>query len=174
MSLQKIFNFFRNIWFFRSQLSRFRWWDYSFTLEMLDRCLESMQSGMEKEGQEIGFTRMKKVESIERAREILKNMEDDNYQERAEEILGLQIIRQNIIWEKNSQGENFTGTFEKISEQESETNKKIIDLALKIEEDEWCEFCRILQGQRQEDFKGKTREEWEEWFDGSGMKGWWD
>jgi hypothetical protein len=60
----------------------------------------------------------------------------------------------------------------------------VFDRSQEIEEQEWKELWRIFEGQDSNEYKeflkqhspeeqGK-RDLWNDWFDGSGMKGWWD
>ena len=68
--------------------------------------------------------------------------------------------------------------------EEREHNKKIFELARQIEETEWNELWDIFRGQNIQEYKNlmdslsdeekKNRDVWNEWNDGSGMKGWWD
>jgi hypothetical protein len=63
-------------------------------------------------------------------------------------------------------------------------NKKVFERAREIEDSEWNELWSIIQGQNvkeySEIYNSKTDEEkkegdvWNNWFDGSGIKGWWD
>ena len=67
---------------------------------------------------------------------------------------------------------------------EKNHRNKIYNYANKLEEDEWKELWKIFEGQDVKQFSKllntKTKEEqrnndvWGEWFDGSGMRGWWD
>jgi hypothetical protein len=63
-------------------------------------------------------------------------------------------------------------------------NRKVFDRAHEIEEQEWNELFKILKGQDYKEYRElydaqteeekRERELWNEWFDGSGIKGWWD
>jgi hypothetical protein len=171
--VKKIQTFFKNVWFFRKQLSKFQWWDYSFTLYLMERSFESMENGLRDKGQEVHESRIKKVMAIARARQIIKNIQEDNFSQEAEKRLGKKIISKDITWEKIDDDK-----FRLISNttpQEDAINKEIFDLSNRIEYEEWCEFCRILQGQNPDDYKPNDEDkDWEDWFDGTGMKGWWD
>jgi hypothetical protein len=67
---------------------------------------------------------------------------------------------------------------------EKKHRTKIYAYANKIEEQEWKELWQIFEGQDIKQYsqllKSKTKEEqrnndvWNEGFDGSGMRGWWD
>lgn len=120
-------------------------------------------------GYEIDETRFKSVQKMNRVVEIINNMNESNYIKRAEVKLG-EV--------KN------TGFFEKQTIEDREHNKKVYDLADKIEKQEWEELFVILKGQDHNDFvklydeKKGTHEEnenlYNQWFDGTGMKHWWD
>lgn len=168
----KIPMFFENIWFFRKELWKFRSWDYTFNLMLLSRSLEKTVNTLEFYGNEIEIPRMKKVEKIKRVILLINSLREDDYIDRAEKELGeLKNLRG---WLTNTED-----TLE-----EKEHNRKVFDLATKIEKDEWNELFVILKGQDLEDFnfyhklkteKEKKEKDWfNEWFDGSGMKHWWD
>lgn len=165
-------NFLKNIWFFRKELWSFRSWDYSFNLKLLSRSLEKTANTLEFYGNEIEEPRMKKVVKIKRVVEIIQSLDESNYIERAEKQLG--------------ELRNRNGWFSEIedSPEDKEHNKKVFDLASKIEEDEWNELWDILRGQNRDEYKSimenASEEEkrnlslWDKWYDGSGMKHWWD
>lgn len=168
----KIPRFVKNIWYFRKELWRFRSWDYTFNLMMLSRSLEKTAYTLEFHGNEINETRFKKVEKIKRVVEIIKSLDESNYIDRAEKELG---ELKNGDW-------LFNGVED--TPDEKVHNRKVYDLATKIENDEWNELFDILRGQNHEEYKkiveNATEEEkwnldlWTRWFDGSGMKHWWD
>lgn len=168
----KIPMFFENLWYFRKEIWRFRSWDYSFNLQMFSRSLEKTANTLEFHGNEVEETRMKKVEKIKRVIEIIKSLDESRYIDRAEKELG-EI--------KNSEG-----WFDEREDtpEEREHNKKVFELANKIEEDEWNELWEILKGQNRQQYselmESATEEDkwktdiWNKWFNGSGMKNWWD
>jgi hypothetical protein len=69
-------------------------------------------------------------------------------------------------------------------EEDKKHNRKVFDRATEIENEEWKEIWKILEGQDHGEYKklydSQTEEEkhsrdlWKDWFDGSGMKHWWD
>lgn len=167
----KIPMFFENLWYFRKELWRFRSWDYSFNLMMLSRSLEKTVHTLEFHGWEIEETKNKKVEKIKRVIEIIKSLEESNYINRAEKQIG--ELRGVEFWEDKED-----------TPEDKEHNKKVFDLSTQIENDEWEELFNILKGQdhkeygklletQSEENKWKT-DLWTKWFDGSGMKHWWD
>lgn len=167
----KIPMFFENVWYFRKELWRFRSWDYTFNLMMLSRSLEKTAHTLEFHGWEIEETKNKKVEKIKRVIEIIKSLEESNYIKRAEDQIG--ELRGVEFWEDKED-----------TPEDKEHNKKVFDLSTKIEEDEWEELFTILRGQNHKEYikmmQTQSEEEkwktdlWTKWFDGSGMKHWWD
>lgn len=169
--------FFKTIWKFRKELYKYYEWDHSYALKMLNRSLVLLADHIEEHGNEIDESRLKKVAQMRRAIEILELHSDGSFIEEAEKELGYEC--------------NTEFTFRKNEPEEiKKANKKIFDLSNKIEEETWKELFVILQGQDYKDFDKiakkikevddpvehfENRETaYREWFDGSGMKGWWD
>ena len=175
-------NFFKNIWRFRKELYQHQWWDYTFTLQMLYRSLSIMVDKLEKDGIEVDSHRLKKVTKIRRAIQIIKSKIDGDYIGRAEFELG-EIPSRPMEFEK-IEGSDTYRMVDNIILAESKHITKVYKLANKIEEQEWKELWKIFEGQDIKQFskllKTKTKEEqrnndiWNEWFDGSDMRGWWD
>ena len=175
-------NFFKNIWRFRKELYQHQWWDYTFTLQMLYRSLSIMVDKLEKDGIEVDSHRLKKVTKIRRAIQIIKSKIDGDYIGRAEFELG-EIPSRPMEFEK-IEGSDTYRMVDNIILAESKHITKVYKLANKIEEQEWKELWKIFEGQDIKQFskllKTKTKEEklnndiWNECFDGSDMRGWWD
>lgn len=168
----KIPMFFENLWYFRKELWEFRSWDYTFNLRILSRSLEKTANTIEFFGHEVDESRLKKVAKIKRVIEIIKSIDESNYVERAENELG---ELKNSDW-----------LFSQIEDtpEEREHNGKVFELAHKIELDEWDELFDILRGQNIKEYENivnASSEEdkmnhdlWNKWYNGSGMKHWWD
>jgi hypothetical protein len=175
-------NFFKNIWRFRKELYQHQWWDYTFTLQMLHRSLSIMVYKLEKDGIEVESHRLKKVAKIRRAIQILKSKIDGDYIERAESELG-KIKYKSLQYEK-IEGLDLYQLVDNDTPEEKKHANKVYKRARAIEESEWKELWKIFEGQDIKEFskllKTKTKEEqrngdiWNEWFDGSGMRSWWD
>lgn len=165
--------FFRNLYYFRRELWEFRGWDYSFNLTLFARSLEKTSEVLEKHGNEVDVTRLKKVQKINRVIEIIGNIRENNYLSKAELELGEIILRNNWMF-----------TDEEENPEIIEHNKKIYDRADVLEELEWNELFDILKGQNFDEYKTlmdkKSPEEknkmnvWNDWYDGSGIRNWWD
>lgn len=175
--------FFENLWFFKKELYEFRSWDYGFNLMMLRRSLEKTVDTIEYHGFEIDESRMKKVEKMKRVIELLNHIRSDSYIEMAEKELGK---IKNIDWEFEEVPDSpgFMKLVDKEDEEEKNHNRKVYKRADEIEAEEWKEIWRIFEGQDHNEYvklMESTSEEdkrktdlWYKWFDGSGMKHWWD
>jgi|LakMenEpi03Aug12_release.lakeMendotaPanAssembly.Ray.scaffolds.fasta_scaffold132738_5 hypothetical protein len=187
----KIPVFFKNIYRFRKMLWNHRWYDYRFTLEALQTSLEIMEAKMH-DGIEVRESRDKKIAKMQRAIQILKNINDDKYIDMAEGELGVLYMRD---WQFEETGETTDNPFGENNEKlyvlvdnetpsEKKHNRKVFDRARKLEAQEWKELWKIFEGQDINGYKKfkttKSAEEmlktdtWNEWFDGSDMRGWWD
>jgi hypothetical protein len=162
--------FFGNIWRFRKELYSHQWWDYRYTLEMLRRSLSIMVDKLEKDGMEVESSKGKKVAKIRRAVELLGNKINDNFIERAEAQLGNLILRD---WEFEATENGAFRIKDSETADERKHNTSVYKLAQKIEDSEWKELWVIFKGKDLTKFK-KSGKEWDEWFDGSDMRGWWD
>jgi len=155
-------NFFKNIYTFRRELYDFQPWEYSFNLRLLKKSLEETATSLEQYGYEKDISRNKKVKKIRRAIELLTNEVEGNYIDQAEKILGYEVgplvfTRDGII----------DSTYD-------ESDTKIFELSIKLEHDQWEELWQIIKGQDTNDKPEKKYEDYEDWFDGSDMRSWWD
>ena len=168
----KIPMFLENIWFFRKQLWEFRSWDYGFNLRLFGRSLEKTAHTIEFYGSEVDISRMKKVAKIKRAIELINSVREGDYIEKAENVLG---ELKNLDGWRNDRDD---------TPEEKEHNGKVFKLARKIEDDEWNELWDILKGQNHQEYldlldslsdeEKRENDVWNNWHDGSGMRGWWD
>jgi hypothetical protein len=174
--------FFKNVWRFRKELYNHQWWDYRYTLEMLHRSLVIMEAKMH-DGMEIRESRDKKIAKMQRAIQILKNIIDDNYIEMAESELGKLVMRD---WEFEDVPDRpgCSKLVDNETASEKRHNRKVFNRARKLEAMEWNELWKIFEGQNIQGYKKlskslkpeehKNRDVWNEWFDGSDLRGWWD
>jgi hypothetical protein len=95
--MRNFITFLKNIWAFRKALWKFRWWDYNFTLEMMKTSLQIMSDNLETKGIEVDGPRMKKVDKMRRAIEIMNNMNNVHHIEMAEKELGKLFIDQKQV-----------------------------------------------------------------------------
>lgn len=176
----KIPTFFRNVWFFRKNLWEFRGWDYSFNLSLFAKSLEKTSKVLEN-GHEVEIPRLKKVEKIRRVIQIINDMRESTYITRAENELGELTLHD---WEFEEVGGGRYQMIDKETPEEKEHNRRVFERAKEIEKDEFDELWLLLKGQNYDDFhqilkqlpdeEKKKHDHWENWFDGSGIKTWWD
>jgi len=152
--------FFKNIYLFRKELYKHRWWDYTFTLMILKKSLEIQVNGMEKKGWEEKETLDKKIIKMKRVIEILENKKVDLYVDLAEQQLG--PLYDWDFLENNPK------------EEELAHNKKVYTLAQEIEKKDWKELWQILQGPDYDSYDSKKDGDFNAWYDGSGITAWWD
>ena len=136
-----IAHFLKNIWRFRKELWSHAWWDYRFTLNMLERSLTIMERGMSEKGMEISESREPKVMKMRRALELLKNSREDNFIDRAEQELGELKLSE---WQFELLENGNHKLIDDESEEDKEHNHKVYQRARQIEEKEWKELWKIV------------------------------
>jgi hypothetical protein len=143
-------HFLKNIWRFRKELWSHAWWDYRFTLNMLERSLTIMVNKLELEGIEEDGSRMKKVGNIRRVLELLKNSREQNFIDRAELELG-ELPHKTFEFE--DMGDGTHRLIDNDTPAERKLAQRIYKRARQIEEKEWKELWKIVDGD---------------------LRGWWD
>jgi hypothetical protein len=146
---------------------------------MLYRSLVIMEKELSVKGIEVPAHRDKKVAKIRRAIELLDNRLGDNYVQQAEKELGELYSNP---WEFEPTDDGNYRLIDNDTKDEKEHNSKVFKLAATIDDKEWRELWNIFKGQSMLDFKKYTKtlskEEqetaWDNWFNGSDMRGWWD
>jgi Asp-tRNA(Asn)/Glu-tRNA(Gln) amidotransferase C subunit len=135
----KIPYFFENIWYFRKELWEHRSWDYSYSLAMLRRSLTKLAHTLEFYGWEVEDSRMKKVNDIKRAIQLIDNLREADYINQAELELG---ELKNTDWDRDDTPE------------EREHNAKVFKRAHEIEESNWKELWKIFKGNKNRGMRG--------------------
>lgn len=159
-----IWRFFSNVWKFRKELYNHRWWDYQFTLEMLERSLIIMEKGMHT-GLEVRESRDKKIQKMQRAIQLIQNVRMDTYIEQAEAELG-KIIHHDWQFEE-VYADGFSELVDKNTSEEKEHNQRVFQRSHEIEKEEWNELWEIFKGTKYSKQYGKK-------YDGTDMRSWWD
>lgn len=152
--------FFKNVWRFRRELYNHQWWDYRYTLNMLEKSLLILEKGIREKGIEAHQSRESKLVAMQRALELLRNNREDNYLDRAQAELG------NLSeweWEVDENGL----LIDKDTPEQKEHNKAVFKRANEIQEKEWKELWEIIKGT-----KNSKKFGWA--YDGTDMRGWWD
>ena len=172
-------NFFKNIYLFRRELYNHQWYDYRYTLEMLHRSLTIMVDKLEKDGIEEDVSRGKKVAKIKRAIQLLNNRLNDNYIDQAEKELGELYLNP---WEFEPTEDGNYRLIDNDTKNEKAHNVRVFKLSSTIDDREWRELWNIFKGQSILDYKKHLKtipkeeqeDEWNKWYNGSDMRGWWD
>lgn len=190
--IYKVYDFFRrdigrfvkNAWRFRKALANHYWWDHHGTLMFMETGLAHMANNLEKQGNEVTESRLKKVAAINRAVTLIKNYNESNYIEMAEAELG-EIIHHPWEFEEVPDNPGYSRLIDHDTPAERKHNRKVYVRSRKIEEQEWKELFEILHGQNNNEYSrlykkakkegmGDDKNLWNNWFNGTGLKGWWD
>ncbi len=115
---------------------------------------------MKERGMEVSETREPKVKAMARALELLKHKLDDDYVERAEAELG---PLSDWEWETDENGV----LIDRDTPEQKKHNRAVFKLAIDTENKEWKELWEILKG-------SKYSKSYNDKFDGTDMRGWWD
>jgi hypothetical protein len=163
--------FFKNVWTFRKALWNHYWFDHHGTMMMMEIGLTDIANTTEKYGNEVDESRLKKIEKMRRAIQLIQNYNKDSYIEMAENELGKLILRD---WEFEDVPDKpgFSQLIDNETKDEKEHNGKVFNRAREIEKMEWEELWIIIQGQDYTKFDKDI--DWYEQFDGTGLRGWWD
>lgn len=153
--INQLKHFIINCWKFRKELSNYRTFDYSDSLMMFRKTLEELRNTLI-EGFEVSNYRFLKVEKMNQAIFILKQFENDNFIELAEEELGIDLDLY------MSQG------FGNIKSEE----RKVFNYAHQLEKQYWNKLMTILEGRQPTQLNILKNEFYS--FDGTDMKSWWD
>jgi hypothetical protein len=178
-----ISRFIRNVWRFRKGLSRHYWWDHHGMLMFMEAALTDMSDRLEKDGLEIDISRLKKVEKMRRAIQLIKNYNQDLYIEMAEKELG-KLNLYDWEFETVPDSPDLKRLVDKETEEEKVHNRKVFNRAREIGDSEWNELWQIFKGQDNEEYQKlketlteeqkREEDQYYKWFDGSDLRGWWD
>lgn len=174
--------FFSNVWLFKKALYRFRWYGGQHSiLPFMETAVTEISSKIESRGNELKSSSDKKVAKMKRASEIMKHFIEDDFINIAENELG-EIAHHDWEFEPVEGKEGFSQLKDKETEEEKEHNRKVFARSREIEETMWSELWEIFKGQDISKFKdapdGMDHDEsykhWDDQFDGSGCRSWWD
>ena len=175
--------FFKNVWRFRNPLWNHYWWDHHAILKFVDIGFDQMAENIEKRGLEVDVSRLKKVKSMRRAVELIRNYNDDLYIEIAETELG-NLVLHDWEFEDVPDAPGHSRLKDKDTPEEKEHNSKVFARAREIQESQWNELWSIIKGQDHAEYskiyeslseeEKKAEDHYYKWFDGTGLRGWWD
>lgn len=166
--------FFLNVYKFRKELSNFYSWNYD--LGFLRKTIEENYNHISKYGHEESISKNKKLLKMERAIQILKNFEQDSFLDLAEDKLNLKFILRDFEFEALNDGSNCSRLIDNLTEEEQQINSQLIHESSAIEIEQWNELWGIIKGQDRKELKTlpKSETSYSDWFDGSGLQGWWN
>jgi hypothetical protein len=177
-------NFVKNVWLFRSELTNTFEWDAMSSLKIMRSNLERVANYLEKNGREVAESRLKKVEKIRRAVVLIDLHLNEEFISWAEDQTGETLIDREIRFEKCEDREGLFRLADDLTEEERAHNGRIYAAAQEIATDTWMELFEILRGQDtkvyrilSDLYKGDHKQQaemWDDWYDGSGLKHWWD
>lgn len=173
-------NFFRNLWHFRKVLWSHKWYDWRHTMDMTRTSLEMMEKKMH-DGIEVRESRDKKIAKMQRAIFLMKAFGEDDFITMAEKELGA-IVHHPWEFEEVEDKPGFSQIKDQDTPEEREHNSKVYKRAREIEEELWAELWNIFKGQDTSKFEEAPEgmhgddayDHWQNQFDGSGLRGWWD
>ena len=174
--------FFRNLWMFRKDLYNYRWYSgQNAVLPFMKTALNDMAAKIDERGIEVEHSKSKKIGKMLRAAYIMERFIEDDFLELAEKELG-EVICHGFDFEPVPDKPGYSRMLNRETDEEKEHNSKVFARSGEIEDQMWAELWTILKGQDYSDFdKIKGDAKWKEqdelyknWFDGSGLRGWWD
>ena len=158
--------FIKTIWMFRKELYTYHVWDNSYPMDLLRRGIELTADHMDEFGSEVRTTRVKKIKAMRRTVELLDHHVNGSFLELAEIELGFEY--------------NTTRSFDDEAPEQPEVkaaNRLISDRSDTMEAETWIELMDLLKGQDIDELRNAKPDEhatYDEWFDGSGLRQWWD
>jgi hypothetical protein len=146
---------------------------------MIHRSLIIMQDNLKTNGIEEPISRAKKINKIQRAIKLIDNRLNDNYINQAEKELGELYSNP---WEFEPTEDGNYRLIDNDTKNEKAHNVRVFKLASTIDDREWRELWNIFKGQSILDYKKHLKtipteeqgDEWNNWYNGSDMRGWWD
>jgi len=174
--------FLKNIWTFRKPLWDHRWWSGHYTIfHFMQTSISDIAENVDLKGNEIRETADKKIFQMRRAVHILKTIRNDDYISLAEQEMGETLIDRDLEFADSGRGDGTYVMIDNLTPDEKAHNSRIYDRANEIEKEMFEELWMILKGQDSEVFDVKTlkssedpHKSWNDTFDGTGIRGWWD
>jgi len=165
--------FFRNLWLFRKNLWDHTWYNGSGSiLPWVKTAVDDMAWRLEKYGHEVDESRLKKVAKMRRLSYLLDVCVHEKYVDIAEEELGDMIFHE---WEfiPVEGSDNLFTLKDAETPEEKEHNSKIIKRSHEIQKQHWDEICQIIKGPDYDKIRNSDKD-FDELYDGSDIRAWWD
>jgi hypothetical protein len=174
--------FFTNIWIFRKALYNFTWFaGDNAILPFIDTAVTEIADKIETRGNEVKSSADKKVSKMRRSSELMKHFINEDFIELAESELG-NLVMHDWIFEP-AEDESLFKLKDLDTAEEKEHNSKVFKRAREIEHDMWIELWEIFKGQDTSKFTElkeleydheKSYSHWDDQYDGSDLRCWWD
>ncbi len=139
--------FFRNIrtgiynfWFFKKVVWNFRWWDYSYNLDLFQRSIQYTYDVTETKGNHKDPS--EKIKDMRRVIHLLKKVRSAEFIKEAEDEIGYELKGFNF---KEVPGKKYFELVDAVGTDKVKS-KKVTDLARKLEEENWSEIWKIVDG----------------------------
>jgi hypothetical protein len=171
-SFRNIKNFFHNIYKFRKALWRHRWYDYQGTLHFMEIGVADIAKNTSIKGIEVERHRFKKIEKMNRVVEILRNIRESAYFDLVEAEMGrgYDVSGQKFVPLKENP--DYYDLVNNCSEEQKDFNDRYFKRVNQLEEQQWNELWDIMKGQDTTNIP--TQLDYDTFYDGSDMRGWWD
>ena len=169
--------FLKNLWMFRKDIYNYRWYSGKHAvLPFMKTALMDMAAKIDERGMEVEPSKSKKIMKMWRAAKLMEHFIEENFIELAEQELGKMTLH-DLEFEDAPDHPGYYQLVDNETPEEKVHNRNVFARAHEIEESMWAELWDILKGQDSTEIKSllETDEKsFDKWFDGSGLRGWWD
>ena len=133
-----------NFWFFRKVIWDFRWWDYTFNLELFSKSLKLTSKMIQEKGTHEDST--KKVFEINRVIELIDKVQSADFIEQAEREIGHEIDTDRKF--EKIPGKNSYRMI-KSRNHNAVLERKVFELSDKLEKENWELIWKKLNNEMQ-------------------------
>ena len=166
--------FFRNLWLFRKNLWNHTWYNGdSSVLPWVKTAVDDMAWRIEKYGHEVVESRLKKVAKMRRLSYLIDVCVNDTFIEEAEKELGFEYVYYPFEFEEISGEKDLYELKQNETPEHKANNSKILNRSHEIQKEYWEELCTIIKGPDYDELRN-SEEGWDEKYDGSDLRAWWD
>jgi len=166
--------FFRNLWLFRKNLWNHTWYNGDGSvLPWVKTAVDDMAWRIEKYGHEVDESRLKKVAKMRRLSYLIEVCVNDWFIEEAEKELGFKYVYWPFEFEEVPGDDKVYQLKQNETPEDKENNSKLLNLSHKIQKEYWEEICSIIKGPDYDELR-ESAEDWDEKYDGSDLRAWWD
>jgi hypothetical protein len=166
--------FFRNLWLFRKNLWNHTWYNGdSSVLPWVKTAVDDMAWRIEKHGHEVDESRLKKVAKMRRLSYLIDVCVKDEFIDEAEKELGFKYVYYPFEFEEVLGNDKLYELKQNETPEDKENNSKLLSRSHEIQKEYWEELCEIIKGPDYDELRN-SEEDWDEKYDGSDLRAWWD